>query len=118
MRSRNGNPLADDQTDDHLPPPGAGGFDVGATSAAHEDPAEAGDWDAETAEVLTVLVEAAAPVPHQHLLTSLARRGHSREAARAAIGRSQASGWIQHDLVSGYVLSPGASEEAPLFDVK
>jgi len=122
MRSRSGNSLADDHLFDHPPPPGDSGFDAGATSAAQREPAEelaeAGAWDAEAAEVVAVLMKEVAPVPHKHLLTALVQRGQGRETARAAIGRSQASGWIHHNLVSGYVLSHGASEEASLFDVK
>jgi len=113
MRSRDHDQLAHEQ----VTPPGTGGFDPEGTTAPHEDRLESGSWDAEAAEVLAVLVKATAPTPHQHLLAALVQRGYDREAARAAIRRAQTSGWIQHDLVSGYVLSQGTLSEVPVFDV-
>lgn len=61
--------------------------------------------DPVTCAVLNVLVQAGRPVPHPQIVKVLATQGHSKAAAYAAIASCQGQGWIEHNLVSGFVRS-------------
>ena len=49
------------------------------------------------------------PLSHTALVNLLQGDGLDKDAARAAVADAQRRGWIEHDLVSGYVL--GNSED-------
>ncbi len=57
-----------------------------------------------TAAVISLIAEARQPVPHSTIIKALAGRGHSKGNARQAIAWCQGQGWIEHNLVVGYVL--------------
>ena len=69
------------------------------------------EWNHPAADVLDILARAGVPLLHTALANALMGRGYSKAEARMAISDCQGRGWIEHDLVSGYILS-GAEEEA------
>ena len=60
------------------------------------------------AAVLAVLVEAAAPVPHNQIVKALVKGGQEKKAAKEAIAACQKRGWIEHNLLTGYILGGSA----------
>lgn len=65
-------------------------------------------YSAPAADVLALVAGAGAPLPHPALLRELMERGWAKEKARAAITTCQTRGWIEHDLMNGYVLASAA----------
>ena len=63
------------------------------------------EWNACQAGVLDLLVKAGMPMSHTVLVQSLAQRGYDKATACKGIAACQRYGWIEHDLISGYVLS-------------
>ena len=64
-----------------------------------------GEWNECQAGVLDLLVKAGMPISHTVLVQALAGRGYDKATARKGIAACQRYGWIEHNLVSGYVLS-------------
>ena len=62
-------------------------------------------WKRPVADVLAVLTDAGGPVPYPQIVVALAGQGHQKESARQAIAEAQAQRWIEHNLISGYVLA-------------
>lgn len=62
-------------------------------------------FDALASAVLNILVIADRPVPHTEIVRLMEKHGHDRTAARQAIARCQKRRWIEHDLVTGYVVA-------------
>ena len=60
------------------------------------------------ADVLAVLVEAAAPVPHNRIVKALVKGGQEKKSAKEAIAACQKRGWIEHNLLTGYILGGSA----------
>ena len=65
------------------------------------------DYSQPAADVLAVLLNADTPLLHTALVAALADLGHGKAAACKAIADVQGKGWIEHNLVSGYVLAGG-----------
>ena len=65
------------------------------------------EYNPTAADVLDVLVRADAPLQHTAILKRLGARGHSKKAGSQAIKLCQRRGWIEHNLVSGYILTDG-----------
>ena len=63
------------------------------------------DFGQSATDVLAVLVKANAPLPHTALLAALAGRGHGNAAAYKAIADVQGRGWIEHNLITGYIIA-------------
>ena len=64
-----------------------------------------GEWNECQAGVLDLLVKAGMPMSHMVIVQALAGRGYDKATAYKAIAACQRHGWIEHNLVSGYVLS-------------
>lgn len=62
-------------------------------------------FDPAASAVLGILVQAGQPVPHPAIVVAMAMKGYDKTAARKAIASCQAKGWIEHNLISGYVLA-------------
>ena len=62
-------------------------------------------WNACQAGVLDLLVKAGMPMSHTVLVQALAGRGYDKATACKGIAACQRHGWIEHNLVSGYILS-------------
>jgi len=65
------------------------------------------EYNPTAADVLDVLARADAPLLHTAILKRLGERGHSKKEGSQAIKFCQRRGWIEHNLVSGYVLTGG-----------
>ena len=61
-------------------------------------------FDAPASAVLQILVNADRPVPHPEIVRRMIAAGHDKTAARQAIARCQKRRWIEHNLVTGYIL--------------
>ena len=61
-------------------------------------------YDMVAADVVNLIAQAGQPVSHSTILKALAETGRDKVSARQAIARCQKQGWIEHDLVTGYVL--------------
>ena len=73
-------------------------------------------WNACQAGVLDLLVKAGLPMSHTALVQSLAQRGYDKATACKGIAACQRYGWIEHNLVSGYVLSGSERQRQLIFD--
>ena len=62
-------------------------------------------YDITAAEVINLIAQACRPVSHSTILKTLAEAGQDKVSVRQAIARCQKRGWIEHDLVTGFVLS-------------
>lgn len=62
-------------------------------------------WSQPAADVLDILVKTDAPIEHAVLMAALAEKGHGKAAAYKAIADVQGLCWIEHNLMTGYVLS-------------
>ena len=60
--------------------------------------------DPAAAAVLLLLSASVLPLPHPQIVRLLSGQGFGKDAAKAAIGRCQVRGWIEHNLTTGYVL--------------
>ena len=83
--------------------------ELSAVSGAAVIPAA--EWSQPVADVLNVIVRAGQPVLHSQIVIALKERGYNKSAAYAGIGAAQGRGWIEHNLVSGYVLAEKFGEE-------
>ena len=68
-------------------------------------------WNQAAADVLNILVSAGKPLPLSALVQQMTERGHPKKKARAEVLSCQWRGWIEHNLVSGYILSGMAAGE-------
>ena len=62
-------------------------------------------WSQPAADVLDILVKTDAPLEHAVLMAALAEKGHGKAVAYKAIADVQGLCWIEHNLMTGYVLS-------------
>ena len=83
------------------------GCEVSERSAVRRSVGQGGAFSQPAADVLAVLLNADTPLLHTALVAALADLGHGKAAACKAIADVQGKGWIEHNLVSGYVLSGG-----------
>ena len=74
------------------------------------------EWNACQAGVLDLLVKAGLPMSHTALVQALAGRGYDKTTAYKAIAACQRHGWIEHNLVSGYVLAGSERQPQSMFD--
>ncbi len=74
-------------------------------TVSSEKRATLGEWNECQAGVLDLLVKAGMPMSHTGLVRALARQGYEKATACKGIAACQHHGWIEHNLVSGYVLS-------------
>ena len=61
-------------------------------------------YDRVAADVVNLIAQAGQPVSHSTILKALAETGRDKALVRQAIARCQRQGWIEHDLVTGFVL--------------
>jgi len=54
--------------------------------------------------VVNLIAQAGQPVSHSIILKALAETGRDKASVRQAIACCQRQGWIEHDLVTGFVL--------------
>ncbi len=62
------------------------------------------EWSQAATDVVTILVEVDRPVPHPEIVRLMERRGHDKTTAKQAIAHCQKRRWIEHNLMSGYIL--------------
>ena len=75
------------------------------TQAYQKAPLALTAFDPAASAVLGILVQAGQPAPHPAIVVAMAMKGYDKTAARKAIASCQAKGWIEHNLISGYVLA-------------
>ena len=63
-------------------------------------------YDRVAADVVNLIAQAGQPVSHSIILKALAETGRDKASVRQAIACCQKQGWIEHDLITGYVLPP------------
>jgi len=61
-------------------------------------------YDMVAADVVNLIAQVGRPLSHSTILKTLVATGRDRVSVRQAIARCRKQGWIEHDLVTGYVL--------------
>ena len=61
-------------------------------------------YDRVAADVVNLIAHAGRPVSHSAILKTLAATRRDKASVRQAIACCQKQGWIEHDLITGYVL--------------
>ena len=81
------------------------GCEVSERSAVSRSVGQGGDFIQPAADVLAVLIKADTPLLHTAIVAALADRGHGKAAAYKAIADVQGRGWIEHNLITGYIIA-------------
>lgn len=63
------------------------------------------EWNPRVSELLGLMAQTCKPVPHDRIVKALGERGWTKAGAVQSIGWAQERGWIEHDLMHGYILS-------------